>query len=301
MKYLIGRVVLVADAVLPRKIARRARRIVAAYAPRASASAAEGGGDILFGQLFAAATGRGSEYVPHNPAPLAQPSRIKAIAFYLPQYPPNPGERRVVGQGLHRVDERAPRRCRSSSAITSRACLTNSASTIYACRRCSAARSSLAKHYGLARLLFLLLLVFRPASVCLEAPLDQLARQSDLEFPVLPVLGQRELDAPLGRHRPRSPHGAEASRPKTISPFIEDLAPYLRDPRYIRVDGKPAALVYRVDILPRMCSAPSKAGAHYCRENGRGRIRIWSPRRPSAPATRATTASTRPWNSRRIS
>jgi hypothetical protein len=32
--------------------------------------------------------------------------------------------------------------------------------------------------------------------------------------------------------------------------FIEDLAPMLRDPRYIRVNGAPIVLVYRPDIIP---------------------------------------------------
>ena len=32
--------------------------------------------------------------------------------------------------------------------------------------------------------------------------------------------------------------------------FIEDLAPVLRDPRYIRVNGAPMVLVYRPDIIP---------------------------------------------------
>jgi len=53
--------------------------------------------------------------------------------------------------------------------------------------------------------------------------------------------------------------------------FILDLLPVFRDPRYIRVDGKPLLVVYRPGILPD----PSAAARHWretCRREGIGEI-----------------------------
>ena len=34
------------------------------------------------------------------------------------------------------------------------------------------------------------------------------------------------------------------------SRYVQDVAPYLRDPRYVRMDGRPLLVIYRVDLLP---------------------------------------------------
>lgn len=43
---------------------------------------------------------------------------------------------------------------------------------------------------------------------------------------------------------------AQVHSPKMDAAFIRDLEPYLKDDRYIRIDGRPIIIIYRVDIMP---------------------------------------------------
>jgi lipopolysaccharide biosynthesis protein len=55
--------------------------------------------------------------------------------------------------------------------------------------------------------------------------------------------------------------------------LIRDLLPHLRDPRYIRVDGKPLIVVYRVGLLPH----PQRSASIWrevCRREGIGELYI---------------------------
>lgn len=55
--------------------------------------------------------------------------------------------------------------------------------------------------------------------------------------------------------------------------FIAHVARYLRDPRYLRVDGKPLLLVYRPGLFPDM-KATAKRWRDYCREHDIGEIEL---------------------------
>lgn len=55
--------------------------------------------------------------------------------------------------------------------------------------------------------------------------------------------------------------------------FIADAARYMRDPRYLRINGKPILLVYRVQILPD-AKATAQRWRQWCRENGIGEIHL---------------------------
>jgi len=53
--------------------------------------------------------------------------------------------------------------------------------------------------------------------------------------------------------------------------FIAYIAKYLRDPRYIRVEGKPLVIVYRPGLIPD-CAATARRWREWCRANGIGEI-----------------------------
>ena len=57
--------------------------------------------------------------------------------------------------------------------------------------------------------------------------------------------------------------------PKDDIAFIEYVSTYLRDRRYIRVDGRPLLIVYRPDLLPNP-QETAKRWRYWCRKNGLG-------------------------------
>ena len=64
---------------------------------------------------------------------------------------------------------------------------------------------------------------------------------------------------------------AQQHSPQDDLAFIQHVSTYMRDPRYIRIDGKPVLLVYRPSLLPTP-QETVKAWRDWCRKNGIGEI-----------------------------
>ncbi|WP_290888311.1 glycoside hydrolase family 99-like domain-containing protein, partial [Arenimonas sp.] len=59
--------------------------------------------------------------------------------------------------------------------------------------------------------------------------------------------------------------------PENDLAFIRDLERYLRDPRYLRIDGRPLVVVYRASLLPDAAATVERWREH-CRQAGIGEI-----------------------------
>ena len=89
-------------------------------------------------------------------------------------------------------------------------------------------------------------------------------------------------------------------RPDDDERMAAEFARHFRDPRYIRLQGRPVLMVYRPGIIPD-AAGHHRALAPACSASSTARTRSWSWRRPSATPTRAPSASTARSNSRRTS
>jgi lipopolysaccharide biosynthesis protein len=106
----------------------------------------------------------------------------------------------------------------------------------------------------------------------LEQPLRQWLADPALDLPLCLCWANenwsRRWDGRADDILIRQQHG-----PSDDIAFIEHVARYLADPRYLRVDGKPLLLVYRPGLLPD-AKATATRWREWCRANGVGEIQL---------------------------
>ncbi|MEP6906844.1 MAG: glycoside hydrolase family 99-like domain-containing protein [Pseudoxanthomonas sp.] len=104
----------------------------------------------------------------------------------------------------------------------------------------------------------------------LERPIDQLIAHPDIDLPFCLCWANENWTRRWDGHDEDVLLGQRYT-PEDDLAFIVDLLPYLRDSRYIKIDGRPLIIVYRPSLLPD-CSRTLQIWRERCREEGIGEI-----------------------------
>lgn len=215
------------------------------------------------------AGGRAIGYVPYRSAPATPDLQAKVVAFYLPQFHPIPENDAWWGKGFtewNNVTRALPQfeghqQPRLPGELG-----------FYDLRSGTTMRQQmqLAHEYGVAA--FCTYFYWFGGKTLLEAPLRQWLDDSSLSLPIC-LCWANENWSRRWDGRAQDLLISQQHDEKDDLAFIAHVSDYLRDTRYLRVDGKPMLLVYRPGLLPEP-KVTTQRWRQWCRDHGIGEIHL---------------------------
>lgn len=194
--------------------------------------------------------------------------RARALAFYLPQYHEIPENNEWWGQGFTEWTKVKPAQPLFSGHHQPNVPGELGYYDLVADPSIMARQADLAKLYGLSGFCFYF--YWFAGKTLLEAPIQNFHSSSSIDFPFCLCWANENWSR---RWDGRADHiliAQEHTADDDIA-FIEHISRFLKNPRYIKIDGKPLLIVYRPALLPNAKETASR-WRNWCAEHGIGEI-----------------------------